>query len=147
VLTFHEYWQDKRIRRKRPVISGTTFLRYGDNIYHRNCAGIYLQENSFHSHEDGRISIGDLKRDTGKTDKVLIGREFAFWGRSGPKLPKHLEVFLKKGPGHRCNFTDAQIAALLAWLAPLRRGYIDEPAHWQFLNKKRVRPGGPRASR
>lgn len=147
VLTFDDYWQDKRFRRKRPVICGTTYLRYGDNIYHRNGAGIYLQENSFHSHEDGSISTGDLKRDTGKTDKVLIGREFAFWGRSGPKLPKHLEVFLKKGPGHRCNFTGEQIDALLKWLHPLPRGYIDEPAHWQFLNKKRIRSGDQRAGR
>jgi hypothetical protein len=117
-------------------MAGTTFLRYGDNIYHRNGGETYCQEDSFHSREDGTISRGDLKRDTGKTDKVLIGHDFTFWGRAGIPLPPHLECFLKTGPGHRCHFTDAQLQDLLAWLAPLPRGYRDEPAHWQFLTKK-----------
>ena len=36
VITFDEYWQDRRFRRKKPRMSGTTCLRYGDNIYHRD---------------------------------------------------------------------------------------------------------------
>jgi hypothetical protein len=134
VMTFDQYWEDKRFRRKKPVMSGTAYLRYGDNIYHRDGEEEYKQEDSFHSLEDGSVSFGDLKRDTGTTDKVLIGHAFAFWGRSGVKLPAHLECFVKKGPGHRCKFTDDQIAAFMAWLNALpKRGYIDEPAHWQFL--------------
>jgi hypothetical protein len=137
VITFDEYWKDKRFRRKKPVMSGTTYLRYGDNIYHRDGGKKFKQEDSFHSLEDGSVSIGDLKRDTGATDKVLIGHEFAYWGRSGVKLPDHLKCFLKKGQGHRCKFTKDQIAALMAWLNTLpTRGYIDEPAHWQFLGTK-----------
>ena len=31
---FDQYWKDQRFRRKKPVVGGTTFLRYGDNIYH-----------------------------------------------------------------------------------------------------------------
>lgn len=77
LLTFDEYWNDHRFRRKKPVMTGTTYLRYGDNIYHhRRGGGGYEQEDSFHSLEDGSVSLGDLHRDTGTTDKVLIGREF-----------------------------------------------------------------------
>jgi len=36
VVTFDQYWQDRRFRRKKPRMSGTTALRYGDNIYHRD---------------------------------------------------------------------------------------------------------------
>lgn len=138
IMTFDEYWEDRRFRRKKPLMSGSTHLRYGDNIYHRDGGKKFLQEDSFHSHEDGSASLGDLKRDTGTTDKVLIGHTFAFWGKSGLKLPDHLRYVLKSGRGHRCNFTEEQIEPLLAWLRSLpQRGYIDEPAHWQFLGPKK----------
>jgi hypothetical protein len=139
VLTFDEYWQDRRFRRKKPRMSGTTCLRYGDNIYHRDGGETFQQEDSFHSLEDGSLSLGDLERDTGTTEKVLIGRDFAYWGRAGVKFPEHLTGFLKRGPSHRYRFTDEQIASLLSWLDSLPRGYIDEPAHWQFLDKKKKR--------
>jgi hypothetical protein len=137
VLTFDEYWNDQRFRRKKPRMSATTYLRYGDNIYHRGGGDTFKQEDSFHSMEDGSVSVGDLRRDTGTTDKVLVGHDFAYWGRAGIKVPDHLTFLLKKGPGHRCRFTDEQVAAAMAWLGTLpERGYIGEPAHWQFLGAK-----------
>lgn len=47
ILTFDQYWADYRFRRKKPVMSGTTFLRYGDNIYHRDTSGTFRQEIPF----------------------------------------------------------------------------------------------------
>lgn len=136
ILTFDQYWNDRRFRRKKPVMGGTTHLRYGDNIYHHNGNGEYCQEDSFHSREDGSVSLGDLQRDTGTSDKVLVGREFAYWGRRGIKLPQDLKFLIKKGPSHKKKFTAEQIAKFMDWLAAQQpeRGYIDEPAHWQFLN-------------
>ncbi len=137
ILTFDQYWKAQRFRRKKPHMSATTYLRYGDNIYHRDGGKTFKREDSFHSMEDGSVSLGDLRRDTGTTDKVLVGHEFAYWGRAGIKVPNHLTFLLKKGPGHRCRFTDEQIAAIMAWLGTLpERGYIGEPAHWQFLGTK-----------
>jgi hypothetical protein len=137
VLTFDQYWEDPRFRRKKPVMQGTTYLRYGDNIYHRNGGDTFQQEDSFHSNEDGNVSPGDLKRDTAKTDKVLLGRTFAFWGRSGIPIPSDIAGFLKTGPGHRYKFTEPQKQEIIVWLEGMpARGYIDEPAHWQFLEKK-----------
>jgi Nucleotide modification associated domain 2 len=138
ILTFDNYWADSRFRRKKPIMEGTTHLRYGDNIYHRDGGSKFLQVDSFHSKEDGSTSFGDLKRDTGTTDKVLIGREFAYWGRSGLPLPEDLKCFVKKGPSHKWKFTGEQVAKFMSWLATHpERGYIDEPAHWQFLGSLR----------
>lgn len=137
VLTFDQYWEDPRFRRKKPVMHGTTYLRYGDNIYHRNGGDTYQQKDSFHSNDDGSVSLGDLKRDTGKTDKVLLGRSFAFWGRSGIPIPPAIARFLKTGPGHRYKFTEPQKQEIVAWIeGTSARGNVDEPAHWQFLGKK-----------
>jgi Nucleotide modification associated domain 2 len=137
ILTFDQYWKDQRFRRKKPHMSATTYLRYGDNIYHRDGGKTFKQEDSFRSMEGGSVSLGDLRRDTGTTDKVLVGQEFAYWGRAGIKVPNHVTFLLKKGPGHRCRFTDEQVAVVMAWLSTLpERGYIGEPAHWQFLGTK-----------
>lgn len=130
ITTFDKYWKDRRFRRKKPTMHGTTQYRYGDNIYHRDGGDSYQQEYSFHSLEDGAVSMGDLKRDTGTTDKVLISRNFAFWGRSGLLLPNHLECFARR---ERHRYSEEQKQALLDWLGTHpERGYIDEPAHWQF---------------
>ena len=136
IITFDQYWANPQFRRKKAVMSGTTFLRYGDNIYHRDADGVFQQEDSFHSMEDGSVSLGDLKRDTGTTDRVLLGREFAFWGRSGIKLPDSLLYLVKKGPSHKSNFSKEQVQLFQAWLeGHPERGYLDEPAHWQFLSR------------
>jgi hypothetical protein len=135
ITTLDAYWQDRRFRHKKPSMLGTTLYRYGDNIYHRDGTETYRQEYSFHSMEDGSVSTGDLKRDTGTTDKVLIGRNFAFWEKSGVLLPEHLSYFVRR---ERHCYSEAQKAAFLGWLdTHPERGYIDEPAHWQFLGRKK----------
>jgi hypothetical protein len=140
ITTFDKYWENPRFRRKKPAMHGTTLYRYGDNIYHRDGGETYRQEYSFHSLEDGTVSLGDLRRDTGTTDKVLISRNFAFWGRSGLPLPEHLSCFVKR---ERHLYSEEQKAAFLEWLSTHpERGYIDEPAHWQFLGQK-----GPKKAR
>jgi hypothetical protein len=134
ILTFDEYWVDPRFRRKKPVMTGTTILRYGDNIYHRDVSGAFLQEDSFHSLEDGSPSSGNIQRDTRKTDRVLVGKEFTYWGRTAIELPGQLKCFIKKGPSHKRYFTEAEIARWLEWLAGHpERGYRAEPADWQYI--------------
>lgn len=140
VLTFDQYWMDPRFRRKRPIMAGSTYLRYGDNVYHRDGHERFRQEDSFHSREDGGTSPGDLKRDTGTTDRILLARDFAYWGRSALKLPKELRCFAKNGPGHLRRFTEKQIARLHAWREQrVERGYIDEPADWGILGRRKMR--------
>jgi hypothetical protein len=140
VLTFDEYWNDPRFKRKRPVMAGSTHLRYGDNIYHSDGGKGFRQEDSFHSLEDGSTSRGDLKRDTGTTDRILLARDFAYWGRSAVKLPRELRCFVKKGPGHLRKFTERQLGRFFEWLEERpERGYIDEPADWQLLGRRTKR--------
>jgi len=134
IITFDDYWADQRFRRKKPVMTGSTYQRYGDNIYHSNIDGQFDQEDSFHSREDGSPSPGDIRRDTARTHRVLVGYEFAYWGRSAIPLPAGLKCFVKKGPGHKRKFTEPQVELWLAWLeAHPQRGYIAEPANWQFI--------------
>lgn len=136
IITFDDYWKDRRFRRKRPYMAGSTHMRYGDNIYHIDPGnGEYVQVDSFHSLPNGVLSTPDLERDTGSTDKVLLGREFGFFGRSGIPLPDELKFVVVKRRGHknRC-FSPQQVEAIVSWITSNpARGYRDEPALWHSL--------------
>lgn len=135
ILTFEQYWDDPRFRLKRPFMRGSYIQRYGDNIYHRDpFTGEIVQEDSFHSKSGGKMSIENLVRDTGTTDRVLIAAEFAYWGGAGPKIPSALKDFVVANQGHKCRFNADRVQAFLSWLSGMPgRGYLGEPAHWQFL--------------
>jgi len=134
ILTFDQYWDDPRFRRKRPAMRGSAVQRFGDNIYHRDpLTGEFVQEDSFHSDVGGQISETDLIADTGKTERVLVGRDFAYYGREGPKIPGHLSDFVRRR-GWRYHYPTEQEEAFLAWFAGFpQRGYLGEPADWQFI--------------
>ena len=133
VLTFDEYWADPGFRRKRPDLRGSLPSRYGDNIYHRvDGTGGWVQEDSFHSLPGGVVSEANLARDTSKTDRVLVGSDFCYWGGGRPpKIPPHLQCFVHATQGHKNNFSEADKAALMAWLDMLpERGRVGDPANW-----------------
>ncbi len=132
ILSFDQYWRDPRFLRKRPLMRGSLMLRYGDNIYHReNDSDAFTQEDSFHSEPNGVTSAENLKRDTGKTDRVLIGWNFAYWGGEGPKFPNELSEFVHTTQGHKNRFPSQRVEACVAWLQGFpERGFISEPTDW-----------------
>lgn len=133
VMTFDEYWLDPGSRRKRPDLRGSLVSRYGDNIYHRDAEiGSWVQADSFHSHPGGVPAHDNLVRDTAKTDRVLLGRDFCYWGGGrAPLVPPHLQCFVHPTQGHKNNFSEAEKDALLAWLGGMpKRGWVGDPANW-----------------
>jgi hypothetical protein len=141
VLSFNEYWSDARFRRKRPYPHASQYLWFGDNIYHRDEAtNRYVQENSYHSEHDGSVSLANLDRDTGTTDRVLLSKTFCYWGHNGKPIPKEFSDFVHDRPAHRCRFSDDRQNAFLGWLlSDSSRGLCGEPAGWQYLRPKRSR--------
>jgi hypothetical protein len=132
IIDFDRYWVDPRFRRKRPVMRGSLVLRYGDNVYHRDPqTGCFIQEDSFHSEPAGQLSMPNLRRDTGTTDRVLLGREFAYWGARGPAVPPDFAEFVHRTQGHKCCFPAERAEALVAWLrAQPDRGCMGDPTNW-----------------
>lgn len=135
IINFDEYWGDPRFVLKKPAMRGSAMQRHGDNIYHRDAeTGAWQWLDSFHSEPGGECSASNLKRDTGRTDKVLVGYDFAYWGAKGPKIPDALSDFVVKRQGWKCNFSPERLAAMLDWLdAQPERGYLGEPADWQRI--------------
>jgi hypothetical protein len=133
ILTFDEYWRDPRFLCKRPDLRGSLVARYGDNIYHHDpISGALVQVNSFHTLPGGVQNLLNVERDTYRTDRVLIGHDFCYWGGNAPPpIPDHLQHFVHTTQGHRNIFPDAEKAAFMGWLATLpQRGWVGDPADW-----------------
>lgn len=131
IITFDEYWEAPRFSRKKPVMNGSLMQRYGDNIYYSGADGTYQQLDSFHSEENGSLSVPNRTRDTETTSRVLIGGEFAYYGKAALPIPQPLRFVVKAGPGHKCRFADLERASVESWLATLpERGYVGEPGRW-----------------
>jgi hypothetical protein len=136
ILTFDDYWVDPRFQRKKAFLRGSALQRFGDNIYHTDpLTRQIIQEDSFHSLEGGVLSEKDLKDDTATTNKVLLARDFAYYGGEGPKLPGDLSdfVFSRQGWKYR-PLTQDREDAFMEWFARFpKRGYLGDPADWQFI--------------
>lgn len=131
IVLFDEYWTAPRFARKKPNMRGSMMHRYGDNIYWTGPDGTFQQLDSFHSEDDGSLSVANRERDTETTQKVLIGMEFAYYGKAAPSIPHELGFIVKKGPGHKCQFADDDRTAVEAWIVTLpERGYVNEPGRW-----------------
>ncbi|MBO6724857.1 MAG: hypothetical protein JJ911_04240 [Rhizobiaceae bacterium] len=137
VVSFDQYWSDPRFKGRRPVMNGSDRQRYGDNIYYTGDDGVVRQLDSFHSEPDGVTSQGNLKRDTGTTNRVLLGENFAYFGANAPDIPPDIAQIVKKGPGHKRHFSEATKSAAVGWFTGIEsRGLQGEPVGWVRKRKK-----------
>jgi len=116
-LSFNEYWESEVYFDKRPVRNGSSVMMVGDNIYHRyQAAAPWMQLDSHHSNPDGTPNLLNVDKDTG-ADRVLVSREFFYFGRSAPTVAAGLleELGYKNGIGHRV-FKDSQCVNFFQWL-------------------------------
>nr|VFK78319.1 MAG: hypothetical protein BECKSD772D_GA0070982_101152 [Candidatus Kentron sp. SD] len=135
VMMFNEYWSDERFLRKIPNLRGSKKQAFGDNIYYRNSDGQWHQAESHHSYP-GRSNPHNIRNDT-RTDRLLIGEEFAYWGGSGPEIPQKFRDYngidiCKKGPGHKSEiFPNELVAEFVEWFRSLEQaGYQGKPLDW-----------------
>ncbi|MEJ0097309.1 MAG: hypothetical protein WDM84_04410 [Bauldia sp.] len=116
IISFDEYWNDRNFDNKRPTMNGSFIQRYGDNIYHRDEAGAWLQEKSFHSHEDGTTDIDNLQTDVGTTEKVLLADWFVYWGEEAPAIPTEFHNFVQSTQGHKSIDDRGAIDDFVRWI-------------------------------
>lgn len=133
IIDFETNWNDPRYHKKRPQMGGSLSLCFGDNIYHR-CPEdeTWIQEQSFHSDENSLKGLGNLKRDTGTTENVLIASQYSYWGGSGPTTPSRFRSIIKEGRGYQFNVDDENLKNdFIEWLLSMPdRGFKNDPADW-----------------
>jgi hypothetical protein len=114
---FGQYWAEKEYFDKRPVRNGSRVMMVGDNIYRRETPnGEWIQLDSHHSNPDGTPNQLNIGKDT-KADRVLISRDFYYFGRSAPHVPPEILKALgfKNKIGYR-KFNSAGRDSFLSWL-------------------------------
>lgn len=134
IVTFDEYWNDERFRSKRPRMGGGLKVAHGDNIYHRDHAGDWIQEDSRHSFNSGAPNPGHIAADTG-VDRILLGRRFVYFGGEGPPVPPSLtsgfeRSLVHRRQGHRNRFPVEQVEAAVEWLEGFETGIYGRPVDW-----------------
>lgn len=137
IISFDEYWKEPRYASKRPVFGGSLMAWYGDNIYHKDEGSLeWKQTFSFHTDDTGL----NQKRDTSQTDLVLISRDYAYWGGSGPVFPDNLLHLVPSFQAERYRYTDDDRDKILAWIDDCpERGFRAEPADWRFDHKSTLK--------
>ncbi|PKO83949.1 MAG: hypothetical protein CVU17_04980 [Betaproteobacteria bacterium HGW-Betaproteobacteria-11] len=147
VLDFDTYWNDPRFIQRRPNLTGSLQVLYGDNIYHR-VSKRWVQADSHHSLESGRLNKDNLAWDTG-VDRLLVATKFVYWGRSAPTIPQKFRAFGKEkddicsGRGHRV-FENELPAAFAAWLEEEGKwGVQGEPL--EFTKHQRASLAAPKS--
>jgi len=117
VVSFNEYWANETFFDKRPVRNGSRVMMVGDNIYHRNqCDQDWIQVDCHHSLSDGSPNPLNITKDT-RVDRVLISREFFYFGTTAPLVPAELlgRIGFKNKIGH-LKFDIEECTDLLNWI-------------------------------
>ena len=136
IMTFNEYWEDERFQRKRPNLRGSLKQVSGDNIYFKDDNGEWRQQHSYHSKKDGSPDPAHIQHDT-KTNRVLLSKDYAYWGGSGPKIPARFRDYngcdiCFTRSSHKSNFPEELVNAFVTWFHSLNvRGCLYEPLDWR----------------
>jgi len=133
-LTFQQYWDDPRFQRKRPTFTAGIAQEYGDNIYHRNEAGSWVQEDSHHSLDGGQWNSLNADRDLG-ADAVLVSEDFIYWGNLAPPIPPYLRDFegddlYPNNRNFRNSYSAEFVAAAIDWFNVGPKGRRGRPVNW-----------------
>jgi hypothetical protein len=102
-LSFEDY--DVIFPERRPSITNPL----GDNIY-----SLDPETGRFEQGPNPRHGPQEMQHDlSGRS--VLISRNFVYFGQAMPRIPDGFDI-VKRGPGHRCNFTPEALQRFFEWI-------------------------------
>lgn len=139
VTPLEDYWNDKRFAEKKPGKGIKESV--GDNIYYRDGTGVTRQYfPSKHSYRDRENTATKFRDLNGKNVLISKSGRFCYFGREAPEIPHKLSCIIKKGPGHKCNFSLDVIDEFLRWIQEMKpglRGYpFDYPGQLKSCAKR-----------
>jgi len=132
-ITLMQYWDDPRFQFKKPVINGSLVQMYGDNFYHRDkITGEWIQGDSAHSSEGGKLNADHLKTDTGG-ENVLISKLFYYFGEKAIKVPDAYLSICNEGRNIKSISIPMPIADdFISWLTNhYSKGIHGDPINWK----------------
>jgi hypothetical protein len=138
-MTFEDYWNDGRFRRKKPVLNGSLKQMHGDNIYYTENKK-WCQMDSHHSFYNGELNEANLKQDlSGKF--VLISNHFIYLGRKHIRVPvKYNELCPNSKQRDYITIKNSDLAIEFIDLITKKylRGINGEPINWIEYNQLKL---------
>jgi hypothetical protein len=129
-ITIERYWEDARFQYKKPVMNGTLVSMFGDNFYHNDANGGWIQEDSAHSNFDGSTNIENLNTDT-RGKNVLISEHFYYFGDNAPTIPSELLKICHTTQGQKIVTPEELAINCVRWISSnFRRGIQGTPLNW-----------------
>jgi hypothetical protein len=130
-LSFNDYWNDNRFQCKKPVLNGSLVQMYGDNFYHQDMQGKWIQDNSAHSLDSGDQNEEHTKRDT-NGEYVLVSQNFYYFGREAIEIPEKFLAFISTNAR---NFAfvkpEKSVSDFIGWLQTnYQTGIHGDPISW-----------------
>lgn len=129
-MSFDAYWNDPRFQVKKPVFNMSDKYKAGDNIYYRKPDGVWHQQKSHHTNEDGSPIQANIDADTGSTDQILIASNFSYWGVEAITLPERFGA-LRVLRAHRNDFDRKFVDDFILWFRNQEKGVLGQPEKWQ----------------
>ena len=125
-MRLEDYANDKRFAEKIPGRGSKR--KVGDNIYYRDKNGEMRQRfPSMHSYQNSENPETKRKDLAGKNVLISESGNFHYFGRKAPKIPDHLLILVKKGPGYKWNFPQRVVDQFLQWIRGKNPGIKGEP--------------------
>lgn len=135
IILMTEYWSDPRFAYKKPVINGPLAVMYGDNFYHKDSSGNWIQEDSAHSLYDGKINEEHLKTDTSGKN-VLVAELFYYFGDKAPLIPQQLQDICHTTLGEK-KLSVEKGEQFIDWVkSSFSSGISGDPINWFRYNQR-----------
>jgi hypothetical protein len=135
-MPFDFYWEDPRFQCKKPVMNGSLITMFGDNFYHKDAQGNWIQENSAHSNKDGTCNFDHLNQDT-KGENVLISNHFYYFGNSAIAIPDKFYDIICKGRGQKIS-QGKIIEDFIKWIENYKQGVHGDPINWAIYRQLKL---------
>lgn len=134
IISIEDYWDDPRFQCKKPIINGSLPLMYGDNFYHKNNQGDWIQEDSAHSNNDGSPNLIKLLDDV-KGKNAVISNNFYYFGQSCPLIPENLHDICYDRQGEKKLKEEKGIEFILWLTSNYKKGINGDPIDWQIYDQ------------
>lgn len=133
-INLEDYWNDERFQYKKPIMNGTLVTMFGDNFYHKDEEGKWIQEDSAHCMLDGTCNPEHFKKDI-RGENVLISQHFFYFGNNAPLIPKHLIKVCHSTQGQK-KLTKELSTEFIDWIHNnFQTGIHGDPLNWSEYNQ------------
>lgn len=137
-IKLDQYWNDERFQFKKPITNGSLVMMFGDNFYHKDEHGKWIQEDSAHSLIGGKTNTEHLETDTGG-ENVVIGSKFYYFGDKAPTIPDEFSEICHQHIGMKKP--DVKLGdSFLKWIEDnYDKGIQGDPINWsEFDNQSKL---------